>query len=137
MKYTKPPLSISDQIKLLESRGLIITDKANAEKYLSNISYYRLSAYMYPFKNLDTDEFAKGTLFESDKTTFKERSLDMASRGTIQAHNPTGFGVAGCALDARNGRLYFAPMHFSEISFLDLNKTETNFTAVNFNRLLS
>ena len=70
------------------------------------------------------------TLFESDKTTFKERSLDMASRGTTQVHSPTGFGVAGCALDARNGRLYFAPMHFSEISFLDLNKTEANFTTI-------
>ena len=70
------------------------------------------------------------TLFESDKTTFKERSLDIAGRGTIQVHSPTGFGVAGCALDARNGRLYFAPMHFSEISFLDLNKTEANFTTI-------
>ncbi|MGI8638813.1 MAG: Abi family protein [Pyrinomonadaceae bacterium] len=64
MKYTKPPLTISDQIKLLESRGLIISDKIKAEKYLSNISYYRLSAYMYPFKDLVTDEFADGTTFE-------------------------------------------------------------------------
>ena len=70
------------------------------------------------------------TLFESEKTVFKERSLDMASRGNTEAHNPTGFGVAGCALDARNGRLYFAPMHFSEISFLDLNNAEANFTTI-------
>lgn len=64
MKYTKPPLKISDQIKLLESRGLIIKDKIKAEKYLSNISYYRFSAYLYPFKDLATDKFADGTTFE-------------------------------------------------------------------------
>jgi abortive infection bacteriophage resistance protein len=64
MKYTKPPLPIADQIKLLESRGLVIKDKQKAEKYLANISYYRLSAYMYPFKDLATDKFANGTTFE-------------------------------------------------------------------------
>ena len=64
MKYTKPPLKISDQIKLLESRGLIIKDKIKAEKYLSNISYYRFSAYLYPFKDLATDKFAHRTTFE-------------------------------------------------------------------------
>jgi abortive infection bacteriophage resistance protein len=65
MKYTKPPLTIFDQIKLLESRGLVISDKVKAEKYLANISYYRLSAYLYPFKNLATDEYAKVTTFEN------------------------------------------------------------------------
>lgn len=64
MKYTKPPLTISDQIKLLESRGLIISDKNKAEKYLSNISYYRLSAYMYPFKDLAENKFVNETTFE-------------------------------------------------------------------------
>jgi Secretion system C-terminal sorting domain len=70
------------------------------------------------------------TLFESDKTTFKSRSLDQSRAVNSQVQNPTGFGVAACALDARNGRLYFAPMHFSEISFLDLNSAEANFTTV-------
>lgn len=70
------------------------------------------------------------TLFDSDKTSFKTKSLDGTASARGAAHNPTGFGVAACALDARNNRLYFAPMHFSEISFLDLNSTEANFTTV-------
>ncbi len=61
MKYTKPALSINDQIRLLEGRGLIITDQKKTEKYLSNISYYRLSGYLYPFKDLTTDNFV-GTI---------------------------------------------------------------------------
>jgi len=40
MKYTKPPLRFEKQIELLESRGLIVPDKAKALHYLSNISYY-------------------------------------------------------------------------------------------------
>lgn len=51
MNYTKPAVSISDQITTLKKRGLIISDEAKAASYLSNISYYRLRAYTYPFQD--------------------------------------------------------------------------------------
>lgn len=35
-------------VKLLQARGLIINDSLKAERYILNIGYYRLSAYMYP-----------------------------------------------------------------------------------------
>src|SRR5215469_10687296 len=47
--YSKPPLSVPDQIKLLKTRGLQIPDEKRASRYLQNISYYHLSGYMYPF----------------------------------------------------------------------------------------
>ncbi len=50
MEYNKPPLTYSQQIDLLKSRGLNIPDLPRAEKYLKHISYYRLSAYMIPFQ---------------------------------------------------------------------------------------
>lgn len=50
MRYTKPSLSIESQIQLLQSRGLQINDTKRATRHLSNISYYRLSAYMKPFQ---------------------------------------------------------------------------------------
>lgn len=53
MKYQKRPLSIEEQIAKLEGRGLQFDDKDLAAKYLSNISYYRLRAYTYPFQNND------------------------------------------------------------------------------------
>ncbi len=49
--YTKKPLSIKTQVFRLENRGLIIDDENLAGDYLSNISYYRLRAYTYPFQN--------------------------------------------------------------------------------------
>jgi len=51
MKYTKPPVSFLDQIQKLKNRGLIINNEALAKTYLSNISFYRLRAYTYPFQN--------------------------------------------------------------------------------------
>jgi abortive infection bacteriophage resistance protein len=51
MQYIKPAITISQQVALLQSRGLIIKDKAQAEHYLSHISYYRLRAYTYPFQD--------------------------------------------------------------------------------------
>lgn len=50
MKYTKPYLDISQQIELLQQRGLIVTDADRAGEYLRRIGYYRLSAYWYSFR---------------------------------------------------------------------------------------
>jgi hypothetical protein len=72
------------------------------------------------------------TLFESDKTPFKIKSLDNTA-DRVQVTNPTAFGVAACAIDERHGRLYFAPMHFSDIRYFDLNKEEASFTVVKKN----
>lgn len=51
MKYTKTPISILEQIDKLKDRGLLFIDEKKAENYLSNISYYRLRAYTFPFQN--------------------------------------------------------------------------------------
>jgi abortive infection bacteriophage resistance protein len=64
MKYNKPFLSFDDQINLLESRGLIFPDKAKAQNYFSNISYYRLSAYMLPLKQKGSEDFQPNTTFD-------------------------------------------------------------------------
>lgn len=50
IKYTKKPLTLSEQVERLKKRGLVFDDENEAEGYLSNISYYRLRAYTYPFQ---------------------------------------------------------------------------------------
>jgi len=63
--YTKPPLSVQEQIELLKSRGLHITDEARAGRYLHNISYYRLSGYMYPYlADKKQHRYKTGTVFD-------------------------------------------------------------------------
>ena len=51
MNYSKPPIDITAQIAALKQRGLTFTDEGKAAHYLSNISYYRLRAYTYPFQD--------------------------------------------------------------------------------------
>lgn len=67
MKYTKQPLSISEQVQKLKQRGLIINDKQFTEKTLAHISYYRLRAYTYPFQdNKDPESpFIEEVTFET------------------------------------------------------------------------
>lgn len=66
--YNKPPLTFQQQVELLKSRGLEITDEERVIRHLSHISYYRLSAYMLPFKIVEngqhTDQFIAGTKWE-------------------------------------------------------------------------
>lgn len=48
--FPKQALTFADQVALLQQRGLVIGDSAAAERTLSDISYYRLSGYWYPFR---------------------------------------------------------------------------------------
>ncbi len=48
--YTKPYLSIPEQVALLKKRGLEITDQEKAEHCLAKFGYYRLSGYSYVFR---------------------------------------------------------------------------------------
>ena len=49
----KPFKTIEEQIAILEDRGLIIEDKEYAKKSLSNLNYYRLSAYTLTIRKND------------------------------------------------------------------------------------
>ena len=66
--FNKPPLTYEKQVELLISRGLIVTDRKRAERHLANISYYRLSAYMLPYKKKEDgiiiDAFKEGTTWD-------------------------------------------------------------------------
>lgn len=73
--YQKPYLNPLQQVALLKSRGMVITDEAKAEECLARIGYYRLSAYWYPFREtvvteggeekteVVSDNFKAGTQF--------------------------------------------------------------------------
>jgi abortive infection bacteriophage resistance protein len=51
--YSKPPLTVTQQIALLEGRGMRFGDKSAAEHYLTHISYYRLRAYWLPLEDAE------------------------------------------------------------------------------------
>ena len=47
--YSKPPLTPSQHIALLEERGLTVPDHDRAKRYIRNIGYQRLKYYCFPF----------------------------------------------------------------------------------------
>lgn len=63
--FTKQAITIHQQIQLLQDRGLIIDNLKVCEKYLSNISYYRLGEYWYVMQeNKETHIFKPNSKIE-------------------------------------------------------------------------
>lgn len=65
--YTKPALTINNQINKLIAERMVVNDRALAEHCLQHISYYRLSAYWLLFehpKGHVGPRFKPGTTFE-------------------------------------------------------------------------
>jgi abortive infection bacteriophage resistance protein len=59
----KKPTTFEEQLHLLKSRGLVIGDEDKCLDFLRSVNYYRLSAYLLPFKQKD-DTYFSGTTFE-------------------------------------------------------------------------
>ena len=56
MVYSRPWKSFPEQLELLQSRGMVVTDEAAALDYLARVGYYRLSAYWYPFRKFELEQ---------------------------------------------------------------------------------
>ncbi|WP_024304147.1 Abi family protein [Pseudogulbenkiania sp. MAI-1] len=62
--FSKPATTHTQQVALLQQRGMIIDDPASAEFYLQHLNYYRLGAYWLPFESdHSTHAFRPGTSF--------------------------------------------------------------------------
>lgn len=59
MIYNKLPLTIDKQIDRLIERGLIIKNREFAEKWLMNVSYYRLAGYWWSMQSDKTNHIFK------------------------------------------------------------------------------
>ncbi|MCR5695992.1 MAG: Abi family protein [Marinilabiliaceae bacterium] len=115
MDYTKPALSISDQILVLQQRGLIINNIESAEKLLNNVSYFRFAAYLRVFE-LPDRSFRSGSTFEQVSALYSfDEELRKLIFGAVQkieislrsrvihqfslAHGPFWFLEASLATD--------------------------------------
>lgn len=60
MEYSKPWLSLDDQVSKLQNRGVQIGERTNAANLLRRIGYYRLTGYLYPFRESATSVDSNG-----------------------------------------------------------------------------
>jgi len=66
LEYTKPHLSFEAQLAKLTARGLACDDAARTLQVLRSVGYYRLSAYVYPFRELLPSDEQMGVHYRSD-----------------------------------------------------------------------
>lgn len=64
-QFTKPAITVAEQLVLLKERGLEIQDESRAALFLESVSFFRLTPYMRPFQVSGDPEhgFRKGTGF--------------------------------------------------------------------------
>jgi len=67
--FTKPALTIEQQVNLLIKRGMEISDRNFAQQYLSHVNCYRLRAYWLPFEvqatTVEMHQFRVGSTFKN------------------------------------------------------------------------
>ncbi len=129
--YSKPYLSLPDQLAKLKSRGLKVTDDDEAIQCLHRNGYYRLSAYWYLFRQINlgerSDKFLDDSYFNHarDLYVFDKRiklllldaierieiavrveiSLQLGKIDPFAYTNPRLFHTAFTTLDRRTGRI--------------------------------
>ncbi len=108
--FSKPWLCYTDQVRLLQQRGLVVNDPQTAEQFLSHLNYYRFSGYCLAFES-KRHAFISGTTFEQviaaydfdlairDLLTEALEVVEVELRATIayhfgQTHGPFGHAHA-------------------------------------------
>jgi len=80
MHYTKPALSLDQQIELLKKRGLCIFDEEKAKEFLRQTGYFRLTGYFKYYQNIENNQFYDWITFEqiTNLYAFDERLRELA-----------------------------------------------------------
>lgn len=116
--YSKPAFSTAQHLHQWQQRGLHIPDIARAERYLSHISYYRLSAYAIPYckppahahtfrANASFDDILTLYVFDRELRLLVMDAIErieVAVRAQISNHMATTYGD--------NPFWYLAEQHF-------------------------
>lgn len=122
----KPPKSYAEQVDILKSRGLTISNPTEAEQCLSRFNYYRLSVYGIPFQD-PRDVFRPGTTFEQICQLYEfDRQLrlliaealeiiEIAVRTKVAYHFAHAYGAKGHEYD---GNFPVSNERFSHVDWL-------------------
>ena len=105
--------SIDDQLALLKSRGMAISEPVRAKKALERFGYYRLSGYWYPFKQANddgtiSDQFIADThMSEAVDLYVFDKKLRLLALDALERNRTRPAG--GCGLPLRPPRCLRSP----------------------------
>jgi len=120
----KSPTTYVQQYDKLISRGCIIEDKDACLKKLSEINYYRLSAYFLPFKNPD-DTYFMGTKFE---TVVRIYNFDAEIRALLFS------AVEWVETYLRTRLAHYHAHKYGALGYLDSNNFNDRYNFVDFKK---
>ena len=75
----KKPTTYQEQLEILQNRNVVIDDPKMCEVVLERVGYYRLTAYMLPFKQID-GSYSCGTRLD---TIYRIYEFDRKLRGVL------------------------------------------------------
>jgi len=104
-----------------DNKAYLITGKANNANFWSDI------------KQIDLSTGQTKNLFETGISVYNTVGTGLKLNGNVVNNDPMGYGVAACALDARSNRLYFTPMHYAQLRYIDLNSKTPQFVYLDLN----
>jgi len=117
MRFTKPALSLPQQLAKLQSRGLAVTDQASGLHYLQHVGYYRLSAYALPLQDCTQTgkPFQPGATFDLVLDFYRfDRELRLLVLDAIERCEVALRSALSNEMSVRHGPHWFMnPRHFS------------------------
>ena len=105
-RYEKKPKTYEELANLLLDRGLEV-EHCRLVTTLKNISYYRLSAYWFPFREKESDKLQKGTSLDAILYRYRFdnelrlllfsviHSVEIALRNRIMHSHVMSYGASG------------------------------------------
>jgi abortive infection bacteriophage resistance protein len=126
---TKQPTTYAQQIALLRERGCIINDDAFCERVLSRVNYYRLTAYLLPYRE-SGKKYTPGVEFEK---TYRTYEFDCKLRHILFS------GIEEVELYFRASIAYYHAHKYGALGYMDdqnynQNKHNHNTIIEHFNR---
>lgn len=103
-EYTKKWLSVSEQTEKLQSRGVAVRDPESCRRLLQAVGYYRLTGYLYPFRESEP--------WVNDEGRTRSRVLNRYRAGTT-----VEYAAALLDFDRRLRMLVLEGIERIEISF--------------------
>ncbi len=120
MKFTKPALTVPQQVIKFQGRGLLIEDLVEAEHYLRYIGYYRLSAYALPLQQggIPDKPFKRGAAFRNILDLYRfDRELRLLVMDAVERIEVAARSVIVNEMSIRHGpHWYMDAAHFNPAS---------------------
>jgi len=116
--FSKPPLSVDEQLRLLKDRGLTVLDDGRARLFLEVVSLFRLSPYMRPFQHEGNPDhqFHDGTTLRQIVTVYRfDRELrNLVMDALERVEVAVRAGISNHMAPAHGAHWYLERAHFKD-----------------------